>query len=447
MGHQMGSLDLESLPRWLQTRRWFGGKGRKIASVRALDVAALHAGLHVVALQVNYADGAAESYLLPLRPTADGAIEEGLIDDAAARSVLDAIRNRIVLKTEAGQLKGERFDGPGSPLEKLEAAPAVKRLSAEQSNTSIVFGEQVIVKLIRKLDRGVNPELEIGAHLARQAFRHTPPLLGALSLSGALEGTVAVAHRFVKVDSDGWSWLLAELRKDLTPRPELLREIEELGVRVGELHVALAAGDDKAFTPEPIAAADLQRWTASLQADLDKTVAVASEAVQGLRAVVPALKTRIGRLASLPPSGVRIRQHGDLHLGQVLRSHGQWLIFDFEGEPARTFAERRLKSSPLKDVAGMLRSFAYAAATVEQEGAPPADRAAPLRASFLRGYQRAAASLLPDSAAAAALLDAMELEKLLYELRYEVGHRPDWVRIPARDLLAAAQVSVTREAP
>ena len=428
---------MEALPRWLQSRRWFGGKGARIASVRALDVAELSAGLHVVALEVTYAGGRPpESYLLPLKPTADGSIEEGLLDDGAARSVLDAIRSRRSLKTEAGELKGERFDAAGSPLDRLEAVPAVQRLSAEQSNTSIVFGEQVIVKLIRKLDRGVNPELEIGAHLARQGFAATPALLGALSLSGALEGTLAVAHRFVKVESDGWSWLLAELRKSASPRPELLRELEALGGRVGELHVALAGGGDPAFEPEPIAADDLRRWTQALLADLAKTVAAAAQAVPGLAARAPALKARIERLAGLPPSGVRIRQHGDLHLGQVLRSEGQWLIFDFEGEPARPFAERRLKSSPLKDVAGMLRSFAYAAATVEQEGATPADRATPLRQAFLQGYRRAAAALLPDWSTAGPLLDAMELEKLLYELRYEVGHRPDWVHIPARDLLA-----------
>ena len=119
----------------------------------------------------------------------------------------------------------------------------------------------------------------------------------------------------------------------------------------------------------------------------------------------------------------------------MLRSAGQWLIFDFEGEPARSLQERRAKSSPLKDVAGMLRSFAYAAGALELEGAPPADRVRMLRAAFLRGHERAASRLLPTGETRAALLDALELEKLLYELRYEVGHRPSWVRIPARDLL------------
>ncbi|HWE22299.1 MAG TPA: sugar phosphotransferase, partial [Myxococcales bacterium] len=132
-------------------------------------------------------------------------------------------------------------------------------------------------------------------------------------------------------------------------------------------------------------------------------------------------------------SGVRIRQHGDLHLGQVLRSRGEWLVFDFEGEPARPLPERRAKLSPFKDVAGMLRSFAYAGATAERPEA-----VMPLRDAFLRGYRARAGHLLPDDdRVAAVMLESLELEKLLYELRYEVGHRPDWVRIPARDLLEA----------
>jgi len=145
---------------------------------------------------------------------------------------------------------------------------------------------------------------------------------------------------------------------------------------------------------------------------------------------------RIERLAAAAPRGVRLRQHGDLHLGQVLRSDGQWLIFDFEGEPARTLAARREKHCPYKDVAGMLRSFAYAAAAAEKKGAVPADRRGPARKAFLEGYRSRARALLPDDPATGqALLASLELEKLLYELRYEVGHRPDWVEIPARDLL------------
>jgi maltokinase len=216
----------------------------------------------------------------------------------------------------------------------------------------------------------------------------------------------------------------------------LVNEARELGARIGELHVALADEGDPAFAPEPIRPDDLQRWSRTLLSELENTVRLAAEAVPQLAARSRGLRGRIERLATAAPSGIRIRQHGDLHLGQVLRSDGQWLIFDFEGEPARTLAQRREKHSPYKDVAGMLRSFAYAAATAEKRGDSLDHVQTSLRRAFLEGYGSRASRLLPDNEETArALLDALELEKVLYELRYELGHRPDWVAIPARDLL------------
>jgi trehalose synthase-fused probable maltokinase len=316
----------------------------------------------------------------------------------------------------------------------------VRRLSAEQSNTSIVFDDRVILKLIRKLGQGANPELEVGAFLLRQGFTATPRLLGAISTEGHVQATAAVAHQFVRVESDGWSYVLDSFKKSASPPEELLEEIGELGARVGEMHAALASdASDPAFAPEPIRREDLLRWSEAMLGELERTVAEAAGAVPALSARRAPLEERIRRLAQLPPSGVRIRQHGDLHLGQVLRSEGRWLIFDFEGEPARGLAERRAKHSPLKDVAGMLRSFAYADGAAEREGAPRGDRRGRAREAFLAGWRSAAGDLIPkDEEAARALLDGLELEKLLYEVRYEVGHRPDWVAIPARDLVAEA---------
>ncbi len=424
---------------WLEGRRWFGGKGARIASVRELDRAEVSQDLLILTLEVSYLEGRArERYLAPLRPSSAGGFSEALDDDDAARALLEIIRAERRFKTAMGQVWGERFDSGGSPLDALGAEPAVRRLSAEQSNTSLVFDDSVIVKLIRKLLPGVNPELEVGAFLARHGYRATPQLLGAVSVQGALEATIAVAHRFVRVDSDGWSYVLDSLKQGAASSGSLLKECNELGARVGELHAVLASdSSDPAFAPEPIRAEDLERWTAAILADLDKTCAAAAAAVPGLASRKPALQARIERLLALSPSGVRIRQHGDLHLGQVLRSDGQWMIFDFEGEPARSLGERRARHCPLKDVAGMVRSFAYATATVELEGGGGSERLARVREAFLAGYRSTAADLLPDSAEdARVILDALELEKLLYELRYELGHRPDWVRIPARDLLA-----------
>jgi maltokinase len=453
----MLSIDLLRLPAWLQQRRWFGGKGAEIASVRGVGATQISDTLVIAAVEVTYRGGRAkEHYLLPLKPGHAGLPEDGL-DDDDARAVLRLIRERKRIETPNGRVTAERFDSGGgaargdtaarSPLDTLGESPAVRRLSAEQSNTSVVFGDQVIVKLIRKLEDGVSPELEMGARLARAGFSATPQLLGAITLHGDIEATATVAHRFVKVESDGWSYVLDAFRREPRPSHKLLAELRDLGRRVGEMHVALSADPgDAAFAPEPLRRDDLQRWTDTLLRELDRTIDVARAALPGLAEKRPLLEQRIRKLASLEPAraGVKIRQHGDLHLGQVLRSDGRWLIFDFEGEPARTLVERRAKSSPYKDVAGMLRSFAYAQGSVELEGGAPGDRLGPAREAFLGGFCEAAGALVPpDADVQRVLLESFELEKLLYELRYEVGHRPAWVRIPARDLLGAT----TPEAP
>jgi len=424
-------IDMQSLPAWLSQQRWFGGKGAAISGVRDLDRAQLSPGLLLSAVEVRYEPPRpAESYALALRPwTGKGGIVEGL-DDDAARALLGIVRGRLRIATAAGALQGERFDGPDSPMERLSRVPAVRRLDAEQSNTSLVFDDRVILKLIRKLEPGLNPELEMGAFLARSGFAGTPRLLGSISVTGAVEATVAVAHAFVRVETDGWSYVLDALRRGEPP----LSEVRELGARIGELHAALASDEaDARFAPEPIRREDLRRWTETLLGELERTVRVGRSAVPELAGRQQALAARIHRLGGVRPGGVRIRQHGDLHLGQVLRSGGEWLVFDFEGEPARPLAERRQKHSPLKDVAGMLRSFAYAAAAAGRR-----EIAGLMRESFLQGWRLRAARLMPpDEEGARVLLESLELEKLLYELRYEVGHRPDWVNIPATDLLEA----------
>ena len=427
--------DSAGFPAWLQRQRWFGGKGEEIEAVRVVDEAAL-GDLHVMAIEVAYRGSRpAERYLLPLRRGSREPLEEAL-DEQSCRAIFEVIRQCREVPTRAGRFRGERFDAGDSAFSALPQRPSVRRLSAEQSNTSLVFGEAVILKLIRKLEQGRNPELEIGALLARRGFRSAPELLGALSLEGEVEATVGVAHRFVPVETDGWTYVVDAFSRDPVPPKALLEEIHELGARVGELHAALADPTEPAFAPEPIRREDLRRWTDALLAELEETVRVAAAAVPGLASCSTALRARIERLASVAPGGVRLRQHGDLHLGQVLRSGGQWLIFDFEGEPARMLAARREKHCPYKDVAGMLRSFAYADAAARKKGAARGDRRPPSREAFLEGYRSRARALLPDDAATGqTLLASLELEKLLYELRYEVGHRPDWVEIPARDLL------------
>ena len=432
-------IDMSLLAGWLPQQRWFGGKGAAIASVRDVDRAQISPGLLLATVEVSYREARPpERYALALKPwTGTPGIVEGL-DDDAARGLLGIVREKRRIATAAGALQGLRFDTKGSDLDGLAPVPTVRRLSAEQSNTSLVFDDKVIVKLIRRLEPGVNPELEMGAFLARRGFTATPPLLGGIALEGAVNATAAVAHRFVRVESDGWTYLLTAFQKGSLP----LDEIRELGTRVGEMHAALASDpSDPAFAPESIIREDLARWSEALLRELDQTVRAARGTVPEIEARKPQLEARIRAFAKVEPGGVRIRQHGDLHLGQVLRSGGHWMIFDFEGEPARNLEERRAKHSPFKDVAGMLRSLAYAAGAVEVAGGPPQrEPLARAREEFLRGWRGAAAKLVPaDAQRADAMLRALELEKLLYEIRYEVGHRPDWVRIPARDLFSETE--------
>ena len=318
---------------WLPQQRWFGGKGAAIASVRDVDRAQISPGLILATVEVSYREGRPpERYALALKPwTGTPGIVEGL-DDDAARGLLGIVREKRRIATAAGALQGLRFDTKGSDLDGLAPVPTVRRLSAEQSNTSLVFDDKVIVKLIRRLEPGVNPELEMGAFLARRGFTATPPLLGGIALEGAVNATAAVAHRFVRVESDGWTYLLTAFQKGSLP----LDEIRELGTRVGEMHAALASDpSDPAFAPESIIREDLARWSEALLRELDQTVRAARGTVPEIEARKPQLEARIRAFAKVEPGGVRIRQHGDLHLGQVLRSGGHWMIFDFEGEPAR----------------------------------------------------------------------------------------------------------------
>lgn len=434
---------LSQLPEYLQTRRWFAGKAWPIKQARLIDHVDLEArgrSFTVAVVEILYELGAPERYLMPVRLW-EGRFQEALEDDDLARRFLEILRAGGELEAGAGVLRGERAPGSERAWEGLSAEPSVRRLAAEQTNTSVVFDERVILKVIRKLEPGLHPEVEMGLYLSRKGFSAVPPLLGWLSFTGAADATIAVAHGFVRGAEDGWGFVLERFRASERLAPELLGELRKLGRRVGELHNVLASeAEDLAFTPEEIRSDDLQRWSSSIIGQLGVAVAEAAEVAPELAANRGPIAEHARALAELPPSGLKIRVHGDLHLGQVLRSADDWLFFDFEGEPRRTFSQRREKHSPLKDVAGMLRSFSYAEAAVELEGKPAGERATFARQAFLEGYfdaTRGAAFLPSDREAAHTVLRALELEKAIYELRYELGHRPEWVKIPLRALRGA----------
>ncbi|WP_224248166.1 phosphotransferase [Hyalangium gracile] len=437
----MTPVDLTKLPEYLKQQRWFSGKAWPIKSVSVVDHATLDFGpcaFSLAIVEVLYELGKSERYQLPVKPAADG-IQDALEDVDCLRALFQLIREQRQVSSASGRLHGEWLNTPDAQLALPDPTP-VRRLMVEQSNTSVVIGEKAILKIIRKLEAGVNPEHEMGRFLAtRTSFRATPTLLGALRLEGPSGGTVALVHRFVPSAVDGWKYTLERFRKPGELDAPFLEEMRELGRRLGELHRALSSDtQDPDFAPEPVLQEDLQRWSASIMGELGVTLADAGRLHADLENQRERLLEHARRLAHVAPSGQKIRIHGDLHLGQVLRTEGQWLIFDFEGEPSRTFTQRREKYSPLRDVAGMLRSFDYAEATVLLEGNPPTARMAPSRDAFLEGYReatRGAAFLPADDGTFWTMLRAFELEKLLYEVRYELQNRPDWVRIPVQALL------------
>jgi trehalose synthase-fused probable maltokinase len=436
------TLDLTKLPDYLKHQRWFSGKAWPIKQVGVVDHAAMEFGpctFTLAVVEVVYELGQPERYLLPVKPAPDG-VKDALEDDECLRALFRVMREGGSIGSASGKLVGEWIGGPEGLLG-LPSPLTVRRLMVEQSNTSVVLGEKVILKIIRKLEAGVSPEHEVGRFLAtKTSFRATPTLLGALHLEGAAGATVAVAHRFVPDAVDGWKYTLDRLRQERALGERFLGEMRELGMRLGELHNAFASAsaDEPAFAPEPLLQEDLQRWSASIVGELGVTLADVARLNPDLEGRREALIGYAKRLAHVAPSGQKIRIHGDLHLGQVLRAGAQWLIFDFEGEPARSFTARREKYSALRDVAGMIRSFDYAEATVALEGGEPRGRVGPSREAFLEGYRQATrgAPYLPaDDATFDAMLRAFELEKLLYEVRYELQNRPDWVRIPVQALL------------
>ncbi len=371
--------------------------------------------------------------------------------------------------------------------------------SAEQSNTNVMYGTKLILKLFRRLQPGKNPDVEIGRFLTEVAhYPRIAPFLGEVVLDDGdgQQTTAAMLQELVANEGDGWAFTLDELARFYEsvsgcPAPSGLglaasflaegttpAEAREhawfyldaaalLGRRTAELHLALATQtEDQAFQAEPFTAEDLESDAGRIDAQIAATLEALRHRLATLKDLVAdegatilsrriELFRRAHAITQATPSGKRIRIHGDYHLGQVLRARNDFVLLDFEGEPARTLAERRRKQSPLKDVAGMLRSFSYAAwSGLEQHLERRPDRRAALEpwarlwenavaSEFLKAYRQAAAAdptLLPEPAQAQALLNAYLLEKALYELLYELNNRPAWVRIPLAGILALPQL-------
>ena len=515
----------------VRSRRWFGGKARAINNVtlfEAVPVETASDGRAMLALiRIDYTEGEPDSYVVPIafaegehaarlatdpaQPSyarvatresgVEGVIYDALWEPSFSQSLFNAVAGGRRLHGQAGELVGT----PDNALAQLYSAdsplePSLTR--ADQSNTSVVFGDKLILKLFRRVEGGINPDLEIGRFLTEVAqFAHTPPVAGSLEYSRDRDDpvTVGILQGFVPNEGTAWRYALDELgryfermladpekikEKDLQPgktlldlasgdAPEVAKETisiflqraELLGQRTAEMHIALASGVDLPnFTPEPFT----QLYQRSLYQSMRKLGIRTFQLLRKRLAQVPEharasaemliedeaeVLDRYKAVLASKIDAQRIRCHGDYHLGQVLYTGKDFVIIDFEGEPARSLSERRLKRSPVQDVAGMIRSLHYAASQgyfrQAQMGAFGPDELATQRvaaqlwyrwssSAFLKAYLRTAAdqAFLPKRRdQLQLLLDLLLLDKAVYELNYELNNRPDWIEVPLRGIV------------
>jgi maltokinase len=413
-------------PAWLAAQRWFRAKQRPIDRVTQVDTASVErADLRV--LEVAYADGgSADRYLFP---TVEG--REPRDGDGAWTAIVRAIANGAELRGERGRFTCSRTDAFGELLPSAQQASdalAERRLRVEQSNTSVVLGEHLILKLYRLLEPGENPDLEVSAFLTDAGFADTPAVAGAMAYAAGdgEPSAAAMLQAYVPSTGDAWAAMLRMLAED--PR----RGVEMAGTLGGltaAMHAALASRpDDPAFPARAATVAETAAWRASAERQLAQAVAaVDDDNHRRLVELAPAVTARFADTFGSATGEARVsRIHGDYHLGQLLaRTDGGFSVIDFEGEPARPLAERRQPGSPMRDVAGLLRSLDYAARTAARDD--PAldvdDWLAAAGEAFIGAYGGVGET-------GAGLLQAFELEKACYEVRYEASNRPDWLWLP-----------------
>lgn len=424
----MASLG-DLLRQWLPRQRWFAGKDRPVSELGLLSMTELFPGcLHLL---VHTGHGgvpapgggapAGDCYqlLLGVRKHLSPRLGRALIGRAeqgplAGLTVYDALHD-----PRSAQLLLERLRQPGTagPLS-FEHAPSVpmsaglppRLLEAEQSNSSLVYGDEFILKVFRRIQPGVNPDLEVPVALAGQGCRRVPAPVAWFRTTHPQEATLGVLQPYLRDASDGWALAL----QALAAGDDFTVQAHELGRAMAEVHLALAAAfpagghDDNAST----AAAMTER--------LDS----AARSVPALRPFVPGLRGAFGALATCDSGPPAQRVHGDLHLGQVLRAGREWFVIDFEGEPSRPLADRCSAQSPVRDIAGMLRSFDYAA---RQRRPWRPEWARRCREAFCGGYAALAGW---DPRKKHGLLRAYETDRAVYEVLYEARHRPDWLPVP-----------------
>lgn len=502
-GYGRTVLETEALPNYLPKRRWFASKTDTLTSVRIAYFARLSDPPDPVFLTEIEANlgGRTERYALPMGVTWEdeqvgnlpaqlalarvrmgarvGLLTDAFAIDAFTRAVLRGLRRSDVVTIEGGTLEF-RLTSLMAGLDLAEDAE-IRRLSAEQSNSSLIVGDTVVMKVVRRVSPGVHPEGEITRFLTERGFGNTAPLFGEIVRvdTDGTPNTIGLVQGFIRNQGDGWGWTLEYLDRvvdELSTTDAVAENTADafapynifasaIGQRLGELHAVFAAPtDDPAFTPEPADDAIRADWAEGAIEQIDSAFGMlqrftawpnptAEHQAKALLDHADALKAVARDLAKAGAGSLRTRVHGDFHLGQVLVVQSDAYLIDFEGEPARSMEQRRAKSSPIRDVAGLLRSFDYAAAAAlpgrVAASATASGRRAEILARFRQGAQdaflTAYRAVLADTPSPwvtkrgeQAMLDLFLLEKAAYEIRYEAANRPAWIGIPVTGLFGIA---------
>ncbi|MGN6480916.1 maltose alpha-D-glucosyltransferase [Luteibacter sp.] len=509
MEHHRGVIEKQVLPGYLAVRRWFASKDRGIESVHVVYAAPWPDrgdDLILTEVEATLADGGKERYSLPVgiaweddapharaqqlalarvrRGRRIGLLTDGFALPEFASGLLIGLRNGTQIPVNGGSVRFEKT--PVFDDTEFDTSIESRWLAGEQSNSSMILHDAGVLKLFRRTSAGINPEVEMSRFLTEHGYANTAALLGEVVREGAHgeRTTIAVLQGFLRNQGDAWRWTLDFLRRSYDEFSHSVDEARKaeieagydafaaaVGTRLGELHALLAQPSGlPAFDPETATAAIADGWRDAVRVQVGRALLAVDNVtempeelrtdIESLRGLAGTLEDRIGRLAKAGSGAVLTRMHGDFHLGQVLVVQDDAYIIDFEGEPARSLEERRGKGTPLRDVAGFLRSLDYAAAMARrgEDGFAPVedpgfvDYLARFRERssrvFLQAYREvldAAPAPWVSAEALAPLIELFVIEKAAYEVNYEAANRPGWLDVPLRGLLHAAEGQTARE--